>query len=251
MSTAYQNPLRSAAGLVAERVDQGVDYSASGPIYALGPGTIVETANSGWPGGAFIAELLSAGPFAGRYVYAAENITPEVQAGQHVDASTRIGTITGGIETGFAAPPPDLGESLAIQQGQWGSGDPSTAYGELYSRLLASLGAPPGVTDTAVSGSVPAGFGALSLTGSQGGPGGLGWNPLNWPGEIASSASGSILSGLITPLENAAITIPIVLAGAAVGVAGLIMATRGPRQRTEQRTAERGAQAAGLAAAAA
>jgi hypothetical protein len=95
---------------------------------------------------------------------------------------------------------------------------------------------------------VPGQPGALA---GQGGPGGLGWNPLNWPGEIASGATSSILSGLIAPLENAAITIPIVLAGAAVGVAGLIMATRGPRQRIEQRTAERGTQAAELAAVAA
>jgi cell wall-associated NlpC family hydrolase len=122
----------------------GVDYSGSGPIYALGPGVIVETWNSGWPGGAFIDEQMTAGPLAGRYVYAAENITPTVSVGQQVDSSTQIGTLNGaGIETGFAAAPPDTGATAAALAGQF-NGSNATGYGQEYSGVLASLGAPPG-----------------------------------------------------------------------------------------------------------
>jgi murein DD-endopeptidase MepM/ murein hydrolase activator NlpD len=141
-TASYLNPLRGISWLVAQRIDQGVDYSGSGPIYALGPGVIVETWNSGWPGGAFIDEQMTAGPLAGRYVYAAENITPTVSVGQQVSASTQIGTLNGaGIETGFAAAPPDTGATAAAVAGEplIGSG-----YGYEYSNLLASLGAPPG-----------------------------------------------------------------------------------------------------------
>src|SRR5258708_10547615 len=101
----YANPLRAVQGLTAERIDQGVDYSGSGDIYALGPGTIENVYNAGWPGGAFISERLSGGPYAGLYSYAAENISPAVAVGQPVDDATVIGRVTGGIETGWAAPP--------------------------------------------------------------------------------------------------------------------------------------------------
>jgi hypothetical protein len=152
----YRNPFRDAT-ITPQRIDQGVDYSGSGPIYALGPGVIVGVLNPGWPGGAFIVERLTSGTHAGRYVYAAENITPDVRIGQQVDSSTRIGWIRGGIETGFAAPPPNLGESMARLAGQWNSSAPSTAYGKEYSDLLHSLGAPPGVLQGAVSGTVTGG----------------------------------------------------------------------------------------------
>jgi hypothetical protein len=147
----YRNPLRGVSGLVPERVDMGVDYSGSGPVYALGPGVITSTQNAGWPGGGFIAERLTAGPLAGHYVYMAENVSPAVRIGDHVTADTEIGQIHGGIETGFASPP---GTGNALGASQF-TGNNATAYGAAYSKILARLGAPPGTVSGTVSGSNP------------------------------------------------------------------------------------------------
>lgn len=158
----YGNPLRDVQNLQPERVDQGVDYSGTGPVYALGNGTVVATTNQGWPGGGFIVVRLSDGPLAGRYVYTAENISPAVQVGQQVTPATVIGQMNGGIETGFAAPPPNLGNSLAKQLGQGFPNGPGGAYdnrptavGYAYSRILAALGAKPGVITTSATGTLP------------------------------------------------------------------------------------------------
>jgi len=142
MAGPYRNPFRKVRGLVTERVDQGQDFSAPAgqPIYAIGAGTVVATQNAGWPGGTFIAIRLEQGPYAGHYVYFAEDIKPEVQVGQHVDTNTIIGRFTGGssgIETGWAAPPPNIGESLAHAMGQTAFPTPE---GLDFSKLLHSLG---------------------------------------------------------------------------------------------------------------
>lgn len=138
----YKNPLRDVGNLTPERIDMGVDYGGSGPVYALGPGVITSTTNAGWPGGGFIAEKLSKGPLAGRYVYVAENVSPTVQVGDQVTADTQIGQMTGGIETGFASPP---GTGNALGASQF-TGSNATAYGKAYSNVLHSLGAPAGTT---------------------------------------------------------------------------------------------------------
>ena len=177
---AYRNPFRSASNLVPERVDMGVDFSIApgSPIYALGNGEILQT-KGGWPGGAFIAERLSDGPYAGKIVYVAEDVNPVVQVGQRVTSNDIIGyRVAGpdGIETGWAAPPPDLGNALAAILGQAAThGDPGahpTAMGASYNNLLVSLGVPSGTFSGPVVGSVPAGYppakGGLVNTGSSG-----------------------------------------------------------------------------------
>ncbi|MBO0714954.1 MAG: hypothetical protein J2P59_09360 [Acidimicrobiales bacterium] len=149
-AVGYANPLRAVSGLVPKRIDQGVDYGGAGPLYAIGPGVITNVYNSGWPGGAFIAERLSAGPYAGAYWYSAEDVAPAVSVGEQVGSGTVIGTLTGGsagVELGWARPPGN-GVTMAMATGEAAhSGDPgslSTAYGVAASSLLASLGAPPG-----------------------------------------------------------------------------------------------------------
>ena len=87
----YANPLRAVAALSPERVDQGVDYSGYGPIYAIGDGVVLNTVNGGWPGGTFIAYRLTDGPAVGRVVYVAENVAPAVSVGQRVTAATVLG----------------------------------------------------------------------------------------------------------------------------------------------------------------
>lgn len=155
----YADPLRAVAGLAAERVDQGVDFGGSGPIYALGDGTVLSVANAGWPGGTFIAYRLTDGPAAGLVVYAAEDIFPTVQVGQSVTPSTVLGTVYAGpegIETGWASS--GGGDTMAMVSGQFSGGN-STAFGVNFSQLLSSLGAPGGVLQNdPPTGAVPPGW---------------------------------------------------------------------------------------------
>ena len=157
---AYADPLRGISGLTPERVDQGVDYSGFGPIFAIGDGVVLSTVNAGWPGGTFIAYRLSNGPAAGLVVYAAEDISPLVQVGQSVTASSVLGTVyegPSGIETGWADPSGD-GLTMAADAGQFG-GSNSTAFGANFSQLLAATGAPGGIMQNVpATGTVPPGW---------------------------------------------------------------------------------------------
>jgi murein DD-endopeptidase MepM/ murein hydrolase activator NlpD len=155
---SYADPIRAINALDPERVDQGVDYSGFGPIYAVGDGVVLGTVNGGWPGGTFIVYRLTDGPASGLVVYAAEDIAPVVSVGQTVTAGTILGTMyegPDGIETGWADPSGD-GVSMANDAGQF-SGANSTAFGANFSQLLVSLGAPSGVMQNEPpTGSLPA-----------------------------------------------------------------------------------------------
>jgi hypothetical protein len=125
---------------------------------------VLNTTNSGWPGGAFITYRLSDGPARGLVVYVAENVIPQVQVGQWVGVNTVLGTLVNSwpyLEMGWAAPPGN-GDTAAAVAGQWtASADAHswpTAYGANFSGLLASLGAPPGLMNGPVQGSLPAGW---------------------------------------------------------------------------------------------
>ena len=157
---AYKNPV--GAGLWGQRIDQGVDYGGSGPLYALGNGVITSVYNSGWPGGAYIVLHMDDG----KDVYYAEDISPNVRVGQRVSAGQHIGTATGGgdgIEIGWASG--NSGSSMARVSGQAAAGDRAgdagkytTAYGQNFSDLVGSLGGPKGKTYGPIQGQVPAGF---------------------------------------------------------------------------------------------
>jgi murein DD-endopeptidase MepM/ murein hydrolase activator NlpD len=142
----YANPLRAIGGLNPERIDQGVDFSGFGPIYAIGDGVVLSTVNGGWPGGTFIAYRLTDGPANGLTVYFAEDIQPAVSVGQTVNANTVLGTVYAGgsgIEVGWSDPSGD-GDTMARDYGQYHGGN-STAFGFNFSRFLNSLGAPGGI----------------------------------------------------------------------------------------------------------
>src|SRR6185437_10068322 len=111
----YVNPLGQIKNLIAERVDQGVDFSGSGPILAIGNGTVIETNGGGWPGGPFMSYRLDDGPDAGKVVYVAENIRPTVAKGQKIKAGQPIATMFEGgtgIEMGWA----DASGTIALSQ---------------------------------------------------------------------------------------------------------------------------------------
>lgn len=139
----------------------GVDYTGSGPLYAMGSGEIVNVYNSGWPGGKFIGLHLDSG----QYMYYAENLNPNVVKGQRVTKGQLVGTAVGTypyVEVGWASPP-GTGETMAAASGQAAKGgDPgqfTTGFGKDMSDLIKSLGGPAGIqTPGGIRGSVPAGF---------------------------------------------------------------------------------------------
>ena len=149
IAPGYLNPLRDIPNLVLERIDQGVDFAGSGPVYALGDGVVTGATgdSGGWPGGGWITYQLSDGRDAGLMVYVAEDITPAVQVGEHVTSSTVVGNMfdgSDGIETGWAQPTGVTAESQAAAAGGIGAFGPfPTKVGFNFDQLLQSLGVPP------------------------------------------------------------------------------------------------------------
>jgi murein DD-endopeptidase MepM/ murein hydrolase activator NlpD len=165
-SSGYLNPLRAVSGLVPERVDQGVDFAGTGPVYAIGDGVITDATGggSGWPCGGWITYQLTDGPDAGLTVYVAEDVTPTVQAGQHVSSSTVIANMYDGgdgIETGWAAAQISFtAESQTPEAGDIGGAGPfPTMVGLSFDGLLQSLGVPaaPNAGQSGY-GTLPAGY---------------------------------------------------------------------------------------------
>jgi hypothetical protein len=169
--SGYVNPLAKLGSLQPLRIDQGVDYAGTGPLLALGNGTVTCDTGSGWPGGGGVVIKLSDGPYAGKYVYYCENLTVSVTTGQKVTAGQQVATLHD------AAPNMEIGwgsgsgnQPLAQALGQNGtetgqSSDPGgvqSACGRNFNALLVALGAPSGGP----------GSGPLST-----GPG----MPSNWP----------------------------------------------------------------------
>lgn len=163
---AYTNPLRAIQALGIRRIDMGVDYSGSGPILALGAGKVIRASNHDagpescwgrtcWPGGGIVVYRLADGPFAGKFVYVAENITVRVKEGQHVKAGQPVATLHDaypymeigwgsgrGSETlAFA----DHHECTCSDPGGW-----SSIEGRNFDQLLVALGAPSGYLQSSV-----------------------------------------------------------------------------------------------------
>ena len=165
-ASGYLNPLRAVSGLVPERVDQGVDFAGTGPVYAIGNAVVTDAmgVNSGWPGGGWVSYQLTDGPDAGLVVYVAEDVTPTVQVGQHVSSATVIANMYNGgdgIETGWAAAQTSLtAESQMPEAGTIGAGGPfPTMVGLSFDGLLQSLGVPASPdAGTSGYGTLPAGY---------------------------------------------------------------------------------------------
>ena len=157
---AYVNPLRAVVALKASRIDMGVDYSGSGPILAIGRAKVIKAGY--FPGpercwgktcapapGGWVAYRLLDGPFKGKYVYAVENITVSVKAGQIVRQGQRIAVLhnaSPNLEIGWAAG--HHAETLAVARDhQCRCTDPggwSSIEGRNFNRFLVWLGAPRG-----------------------------------------------------------------------------------------------------------
>jgi hypothetical protein len=158
-ASGYVNPLANAS-VRAERIDQGVDYAGSGTLGALGPGVVTQVVptGSGWEGGGYVEYKLTGGPYAGRYVFYAEGVTPTVSVGQTLSPGQPVATIIPGaphgIEIGFGS---GVGQSsYAHQYGGGYSEGVATAAGVAFSNMVASLGGPAGVNESGrISGHFP------------------------------------------------------------------------------------------------
>ena len=164
----YQNPLRDVSGLVPERIDMGVDFGGSGPVYALGNAVITNATGTsgGWPGGGWITYKLTDGPDAGLTVYLAEDVSPAVQVGQHVSSATVIATMfagSAGIETGWAQQSGLSAESQLPEAGSVGGNGPfPTRIGLNFEELLQSVGVPAAPNrDQSAYGLLPASYPAI------------------------------------------------------------------------------------------
>jgi biotin carboxyl carrier protein len=160
----YADPFSQIRGLTPERIDMGVDYSGTGPVLALGSGTVFNTNGGGWPGGVFVGIKLDSGPYAGRAYFVAEDVKPTVRVGDHVRAGQQIASMyhgSAGIETGWAAGSGDqpLAEALGQQNKSGDPGGWSSAAGISFDRVLVAVGTPSGVPQgTQVHGKMPAGY---------------------------------------------------------------------------------------------
>lgn len=144
----YLNPLRSVTGLIPQRIDMGVDFAGSGPVYPIGNAVVTgaTSSNAGWPDGGWITYQLTDGPAAGLMVFVAEDVQPTVEAGEHVTPTTVIANMyngSAGIETGWAMPDGSSAESqLAVAGGISGDGPFPTLVGANFEQLLVALGVP-------------------------------------------------------------------------------------------------------------
>lgn len=148
VTISYRNPLRDVSNLLPERIDMGVDFGGSGPVYALGDAIITSAtaASAGWPGGGWITYQLTSGPAAGLTVYLAEDVTPTVTVGQRVTSGAQIATMFDGgdgIEFGWAMPDSSSAESQLSEAGAISGGGPfPTSVGLNFEELLQALGVP-------------------------------------------------------------------------------------------------------------
>jgi hypothetical protein len=161
----YDNPFRAIPGLIPERIDQGVDFGGSGPVYALGDAVITNATATdyGWPDGGWITYRLTKGPAAGLTVFLAEDVTPTVSAGQRVTSDTVIAKMyngAAGIETGWATSDSSTAESqLSEAGGISGYGPFPTEIGMNFEELLQALGVPAGNNrHESPSGLLPSGY---------------------------------------------------------------------------------------------
>jgi hypothetical protein len=145
----YVTPFFGATSLTLGRTDQGVDYNGKGEIAAIGDGVVVGNGGNGWPGGHYLLYKLTAGTFAGKYIYVAEAINPTVSAGQHISEGQQIATFGAnaapgqypGIEMGWGSSTLNLTLYSSVC-GAYSDSYGQTAEGRAFARFLISLGTP-------------------------------------------------------------------------------------------------------------
>ncbi len=100
----YVNPFMLSTNLVTGRIDQGVDFTGTGAIVAIGDAKVLQVGAPGWPEGGGVLYQLTDGPLSGQVIFVYEGVDATVKAGQTVKAGEQIATFRpgGSIEIGLA-----------------------------------------------------------------------------------------------------------------------------------------------------
>jgi murein DD-endopeptidase MepM/ murein hydrolase activator NlpD len=135
----YVSPFLSAT---TGRIDQGVDFTGTGPIAAVGDAEILATGAPGWPEGGGVLYKLLSGQRAGQIIFVYEGVAATVHAGQHVSAGDQIATFVpgGSIEMGFAD-----ASGVPLSHGEYNEGD-ETQWGREMASFLTSIGGASGLS---------------------------------------------------------------------------------------------------------
>lgn len=134
----YQNPFRDA-NISPARIDGGVDYCGTGPVYFLGKAKVIHRgtpSNTSTFGSDLTIYQLLEGPAKGKYVFFGEHYNVVNRStGDIVTSNDIMGTMTGCIEIGWG----DSDGSMAwgIDNGIEGE---LTAWGLNFNQLLVALG---------------------------------------------------------------------------------------------------------------
>jgi hypothetical protein len=191
----YANPFGGLSPTVTSgllgRTDEGVDLTGpTGPLRAIGSGTLMNATNSGWNFGgndAFIVLKLDQPLDGNSYVYYAEDITPAYPSASsnnpvRVTAGQTIGTLgSGGMEIGFATGPP-FGASLAGPAYAQKASPQGTAFRKILTGLMS--GTQPSGSTGSTSGT---GVGAAASNAANAATGGA--------SAVASAVTGSGATG--------------------------------------------------------
>ncbi|MDX6609737.1 MAG: hypothetical protein QOF85_1662 [Solirubrobacterales bacterium] len=135
----YVSPFLSAT---TGRIDQGVDFTGTGPIAAVGDAEILSTGAPGWPEGGGVLYKLLSGQRAGQIIFVYEGVDATVHPGQHVSAGDQIATFRpgGSIEMGFAD-----AAGAPLSHGEYQEGD-ETQWGKEMAAFLESIGGASGLS---------------------------------------------------------------------------------------------------------
>ena len=129
----YVSPFLNAT---TGRIDQGVDFTGTGPILAVGEAEILQTGAPGWPEGGGVLYRLLEGSRSGEVIYVFEGARATVRAGEKVSAGEQIATFIpgGSIEMGFAN-----AAGVPFSHGEYREGL-ETVWGGKMAAFLASIG---------------------------------------------------------------------------------------------------------------
>jgi murein DD-endopeptidase MepM/ murein hydrolase activator NlpD len=135
----YVSPFLSAT---TGRIDQGVDFTGTGPIAAVGDAEILATGAPGWPEGGGVLYKLTSGRRAGQVIFVYEGIAATVHTGQHVSAGDQIGAFVpgGSIEMGFAD-----AAGVPLSHAEYSEGI-ETQWGKEMASFLTSIGGASGLS---------------------------------------------------------------------------------------------------------
>jgi murein DD-endopeptidase MepM/ murein hydrolase activator NlpD len=135
----YVSPFLSAS---TGRIDQGVDFTGTGPIAAVGDAEILATGALGWPEGGGVLYKLLSGSRAGQIIFVYEGVAATVHVGQHVSAGDQIATFVpgGSIEMGFAD-----ASGVPLSHSEYSEGV-ETQWGREMASFLTSIGGASGLS---------------------------------------------------------------------------------------------------------